>query len=183
MTKATKFVLLISILALSVGIVRPLHAQVSGATLSGTITDPQGSAVPAAKVIAKNIATGLATETTSNTAGAYTIPNLIPGDYQVAVSASGFTTAIAKVTLTVGAKQEMNIPLAVGQVSTQVEVAGVAEQVELSTSTMAGNVNAATVRELPLRLWRRSNPASSKLALTSTSRTWAAEEDAGLATS
>jgi hypothetical protein len=149
-TKATQFVLLTSILALSFQIARPLHAQVAGATLSGTITDPQGGAVPNAKIIAKNAGTGLATETNSNTAGAYTIPNLIPGDYQVAVSASGFTTALAKVTLTVGAKQEMNIPLAVGQVSTQVEVAGVAEQVELSTSTMAGNVNAATVRELPL---------------------------------
>src|SRR5215469_963740 len=109
-TKATQFVLLTSILALSFLIARPLHAQVAGATLSGTITDPQGGAVPNAKIIAKNTGTGLATETNSNTAGAYTIPNLIPGDYQVAVSASGFTTALAKVTLTVGAKQEMNIP-------------------------------------------------------------------------
>src|SRR5579872_5931956 len=149
-TKATSFVLFASVLMLSLGIVRTLHAQVAGATLSGTITDPQGGAVPNARVIAKNTATSLASETNSNTAGAYTLPNLIPGDYQVAVSASGFTTAIAKVTLTVGAKQEMNIPLAVGQVSTQVEVAGVTEQVELSTSTVAGNVNAATVRELPL---------------------------------
>src|ERR1700720_3196233 len=97
-TKATKSVLLISILALSLGVACPLHAQVAGATLSGTITDPQGGAVPNAKVIAKNLGTGLAADTNSNTAGAYTIPNLIPGDYQVAVSASGFTTAIAKVT-------------------------------------------------------------------------------------
>jgi len=148
--KATTLLLFASILAITLLGVRPLHAQVAGATLSGTITDAQGGAVPNAKVIAKNAGTGLATETSSNSAGAYTIPNLNPGDYQVAVSASGFTTALAKITLTVGAKQEMNIPLAVGQVSTQVEVAGVAEQVELSTSTMAGNVNAATVRELPL---------------------------------
>ena len=47
--KATTLLLFASILALSVGIVRPLHAQVAGATLSGTITDAQGGAVPTRK--------------------------------------------------------------------------------------------------------------------------------------
>ena len=102
----------------------PAHAQVAGATLSGTITDPQGGAIANASVSAQNVATGVAAATTSNSAGAYTLPNLIPGDYQVTVSVTGFTTAVAKVTLTVGAKQELNIPLAVGAVATQVEVAG-----------------------------------------------------------
>ena len=148
--KATTLVLFVAIFALGPASWLPLRAQVAGATLSGVITDPQGGAVPNAKVSARNAGTGVATETTTNTAGAYTIPNLIPGDYQVTVSASGFTTAVTRVTLTVGAKQELNVPLAVGQVSTQIEVAGVAQQVELSTSTMAGNVNATTVRELPL---------------------------------
>ncbi|HLH00146.1 MAG TPA: carboxypeptidase-like regulatory domain-containing protein [Bryobacteraceae bacterium] len=127
-----------------------LRAQVSGATISGLITDAQGGAIANAQVSARNTATGLATDTNTNSAGAYTIPNLIPGEYQISAGATGFSTAVTKATLSVGQKQEINLALAVGQVSTQIEVAGAAQQVELSTSTMAGNVNATTVRELPL---------------------------------
>ncbi len=148
--KAMNAVVLISILALSLGALRPLRAQVSGATLSGTISDSQGAAVPNAKVSARNLATGVATDTTTNTAGAYTLPNLIAGDYQVTVTAEGFATALSKLTLTVGAKQELSLPLTIGQISTQVEVAAAAAQVELSNSTTSGNVTGATVRELPL---------------------------------
>src|SRR5438270_3871327 len=75
----------------------PLHAQVAGATLSGTITDSQGGGIPNAKVSARNLATGVSTDTITNSAGAYSLPNLFPGDYQVTVSVMGFSTALAKV--------------------------------------------------------------------------------------
>jgi hypothetical protein len=123
---------------------------VAGATLSGTITDSQGGTVPNARVVVKNAATGVSAETTTNTTGAYTMPNLNPGDYEATVTAPGFATTVSKLTLTVGAKQEMNIALTVGQVVQTVEVTGAAPQVELQSSTIAGNVSATTVRELPL---------------------------------
>src|SRR6266849_6767492 len=116
--KTIKLALFVWILALGLGVSVPLRAQVAGATLSGTITDPQGGAIPNAKVSAKNMGTGVSTDTITNSAGAYTAPNLIPGDYQVTVSAAGFATALTKVTLTVGAKQELNVPLSVGQAAT-----------------------------------------------------------------
>ena len=88
---ATKILVLIWVIGLLFSV--PLHAQVAGATLTGTITDAQGAAVVGAKVSAKNAATGISTETTTNASGAYSIVNLLPANYDVSVSATGFRTA------------------------------------------------------------------------------------------
>jgi hypothetical protein len=109
------FLVVAAALALSFLISPPARAQVAGATLTGTVTDPQGGAVPNAKVSARNVATGVTTDTTTNAAGAYNIVNLVPGDYEVDVSAPGFSTIATKVTLTVGATQALNPSLTVGQ--------------------------------------------------------------------
>ena len=126
------------------------YAQVAGATLSGTITDSQGAVVPNAKVSVRNAATSVTTETSSNATGLYTVPNLTPGDYELFVSAAGFKTTTVRLTLTVGQKQELNVPLSVGQLAQTVEVTSLVPQVDLESSTIMGNVNSTTVRELPL---------------------------------
>jgi hypothetical protein len=138
------------IFLLGVSISHPLRAQVSGATLSGNITDAQGGAVVDAKVSVRNVATSVTTDTVTNGSGAYNALNLKAGDYEVSVSASGFSTTKTKVTLTVGQKQELNLALTVGQVSQEIQVTGVAPQVDLESSTVSGEVSAETVRELPL---------------------------------
>src|SRR5207247_929605 len=88
--------------------------------------------------------------TKTNEVGAYSVPNLNAGDYQVSASAPGFSTAVAKLTLTVGQKQELNLALMVGTLSETVEVTSAAPLVELASSTISGNVSATTLRELPL---------------------------------
>src|SRR5580704_18370034 len=65
-------------------------AQVSGGTLSGTVTDPNCGPVPNAKLSIKNQATGVAVEFSSDSAGLYSAPNLLPGTYEITVSASEF---------------------------------------------------------------------------------------------
>src|SRR6266705_3262490 len=104
---ASKFVVSVGIFAFIFVISVPLSAQVSRASLSGTITDAQGAAIPSAMVSVKNAATGIFFDVTTNAVGFYTVPNLTPGDYEVSATASGFGAVITKVTLTVGAKQEM----------------------------------------------------------------------------
>jgi hypothetical protein len=145
-----RFCVCVFLVSSLVGLSHPLYSQVAGATLSGTITDSQGAVVPNAKVSVRNAATSVNTESTSNATGLYTVPNLTPGDYDISVSASGFSTATVKLTLTVGQKQELNIPLRVGQLAQTVEVSSLVPQVDLESSTITGNVSSTTVRELPL---------------------------------
>ena len=128
-----------------------IFAQVSGATLSGTVTDASGSAVPNATVSIKNTDTGIARDITTDAAGFYSVPNLPPAAYEVKTMASGFSTHTQTgITLTVGAQQTLNISLQVGQVSENVTVTGEAPQVELTSSALSGEVDETTVRELPL---------------------------------
>lgn len=126
-------------------------AQVTGATLSGTITDASGAVIPDATISIKNTGTGVVREVTSNKDGFYTAPNLLPGNYEVKVSARGFATGLNKdLGLNVGAQQILNQVLHLGNVSEVVEVTGTAPAVQLSSSTISGTVDSTTIRELPL---------------------------------
>jgi hypothetical protein len=135
----------------------PIRAQVAGGTLSGTITDPSEKLVPQAQVSITNVATGITTTVTTNSDGFYIAPNLLPGEYQVAVSAKGFSTETRKgISVTVGSQQVFNLSLQVGSAAKMVvEVTTEAPAVQLATSDISAVVNATTIRELPLngRSW------------------------------
>ena len=132
------------------------YAQVAGATLTGTVKDSTGGFIPNAQVSIMDVSTGVTRTVSPGGAGLYTAPNLLPGTYEVRVSAMGFSTEVQKgVTLTVGAEQVLDFTMRVGQMSQTVEVTTEAPTVELTSSTLSAQVSAATVRELPLngRSW------------------------------
>ncbi len=126
-------------------------AQVAGATLSGLITDTSGAGIPSAKVSIRNIGTGEVREVPTNGNGFYSVPNLLPGSYDVTVSGQGFTTLVQKgITLTVGAQQALNLSLKPGEVKELIEVTSTPPDIQTTTSTISATVDSTTVRELPL---------------------------------
>ena len=126
-------------------------AQVTGASLSGTIRDDSGAIIPHARVSMRNVATGVSTPANADSDGFYATPNLLPGTYEVSVSADGFATQVQHgLVLTVGAKQELSFVMKVGNLTQKVEVNDAPPAVELASSSLGGVVNSTTVVELPL---------------------------------
>src|SRR5579864_2167983 len=141
---AASFVALMS-LVLSPFRLAPLYAQVAGATLSGTVTDQSGGVIPLAAISIRNIDTGITRTTTASAAGFYSVPNLLPGAYEVKASAQGFSNQVQNgITLTVGEQQVLNFTLRVGQASQTVVVTTEAPNVELASSTISATVNSTT---------------------------------------
>src|SRR5712691_9429472 len=141
----------VAFLAIAILSSRPANAQVAGATLSGTVTDPSGAAIVAARVSIANKATGVTRDVTTDSTGFYSAPNLLPGPYEVTASASGFsTTKQSDLTLTVGAQQVLNVSLKIGEASQTVLVTEAAPVVQLGSSALSAQVEGTTVRELPL---------------------------------
>jgi Carboxypeptidase regulatory-like domain/TonB-dependent Receptor Plug Domain len=147
---------ILSILALFIWLAVPAGAQVVGASLSGTVADASGAVLPKVKVEIQNVSTGVTRSVTTDSVGLYVAPNLLPGSYQVTVTAAGFQTQVESgINLTVGAQQVLNIQMQVGTISSKVQVNAQEPTVELESSTLNAVVDSTTVRELPLngRSW------------------------------
>lgn len=127
-----------------------IRAQVVGATLSGTILDSSGAAVPNVNVAIKNTGTGIVRTTVTNDAGFYSAANLQPGVYEVNVSAAGFGSQSATITLTVGAQEALPFSLKVGATSQTVEVTVTDPSINLVDSTLGGLNNEVQIEQLPL---------------------------------
>src|SRR5207237_10390260 len=74
----------------------PLAAQVDRATINGTVSDTSGAVVPHAKIAVVAPSTGFRRETMAGATGAYTVPGLPIGAYDVIVSHTGFETVELK---------------------------------------------------------------------------------------
>jgi hypothetical protein len=109
--KAARVVFGLALVLILVLSANPLRAQEATATLSGTVTDASGKVLPNAKVSVKNLSTGQTTQTQTDSAGLYTVPNLAAADYEVSAAAEDFGTGIATVTLTAGSQQTLSLTL------------------------------------------------------------------------
>ena len=95
----------------------------STATLQGTVTDTSHAVVPNAKIVVHNQNTGVDRTTQTDDSGGYLVSGLIPGVYQVEVSAGGFQRSVIKdLKLDVATTVTENMQLQVGQITQEVTV-------------------------------------------------------------
>ena len=122
------------------------------ASITGTVTDSSGAAVPNAQVAAKNAEHGINRAGATNESGDYLFSSLPIGSYDVTVTAPGFKKYEAKgVVLRVAEKARINVALEVGTISTEVVVEGSeVAQVETQSSDLGNTVNGKEISQLEL---------------------------------
>ncbi|HWB86438.1 MAG TPA: TonB-dependent receptor, partial [Bryobacteraceae bacterium] len=126
-------------------------AQESRATLTGTVTDPQGAAVPGATITAKLLATNAETKTTTNAAGLYVLPFLDTGTYTITATLAGFKTAVKDgVSLGISERRQLDFVLEVGVVSETVTVSASAELLDTADANRGTDIDAQKIADLPL---------------------------------
>src|SRR5215831_8056009 len=139
-------------IALLLSIPLVVSAQVTTATMVGTVTDPGGSKVPGAQVMARSVDTGLSRTVTTNEDGDYRIEFLPIGKYTVEVTYTGFKKAFfSDVVLQVNETARVDAALSVGQVTETVTISEMATPaVNTSTSEIARTIQSAEITSLPL---------------------------------
>jgi hypothetical protein len=138
-------------LYLVLGLSTTLFAQRDLGTLTGTVADSQGAAVPNAKVLILEEATGLTYDLLTDSNGAYVRPLLKPGTYAITVEAAGFQKAQQKgILVSAGDRVAVNISLQVGDISQTVEVSAAAPLLQTENTTLGANLGSKSVSELPL---------------------------------
>jgi len=125
-------------------------AQEFRASISGIVTDPSGSTVPRARVVATNRATNVVNEGISNEVGLYVIGFLQPGEYRVTVEQAGFKKYVREnVVLGVSQRLALDIPLQVGQVSDSVTVSDTVTLLQTESATRVAFVERNVIEKVP----------------------------------
>jgi hypothetical protein len=129
-----------------------VYAQttISTGSIQGTVTDPSGALVAAAKVTITNQSNGRVVTVSTTSAGAYASGALTPANYVVRVEAKGFKTSEEPVTVQVGVTASGNIKLQVGQASQVVEVQASEVQVNTEQATVQGVLTTQQIENLPI---------------------------------
>ena len=128
------------------------QAQAAAADLQGVVKDATGAVVPNATVTARNPATNLSRNATTNDEGFYRIVNLTPGGYEITVEASNFKRAVLpRVTVTVGQSANVDVSLEPGQLSESVTISdATSEIVETSKTAVATTIDQQRINNLPI---------------------------------
>ena len=124
---------------------------VATAQISGTVRDPNGAAIPGAKVTVTRVDTGLVRTAETGSQGNYLLPELPVGPYRMQVEANGFGSYVQNgIVLQVSDSPRIDVGLQLGQVNQQVEVTADASMVKTDTTAVSQVIDQARIVDLPL---------------------------------
>jgi hypothetical protein len=129
-----------------------VHAQSSTVgSISGTVEDPQGAAIPNAEVTIKEDSTGQSRTVRTNDDGFYSAPSLPAGRYTISTGPQGFKTTVnTGVELHVSERLVVDLILQVGDVSETITITSEAAPVETRSGEVSSLITEKQVSELPL---------------------------------
>jgi len=126
-------------------------SQVERGTIAGTVRDPSGAATPNVAITVTNVATGVEYKTQTNDSGEFVAPNLIPGEYSITATLTGFKTLQRKgIVLQVNGRSVVELTLEVGEVTQEVEVTAAAPLLQSEASALGTVISRRDISELPL---------------------------------
>jgi hypothetical protein len=126
------------------------RAQETRGTILGTVRDSSGGALPGITVLITNEETSASNEVVTNERGAFEIPYLLPGRYQIVAQAQGFKKFTQNgLVLTVNSRLELPVTLEVGVITDEVTVTAEAPLLETTSSASATLTN-RQVNVLPI---------------------------------
>ncbi|MFN7992284.1 MAG: carboxypeptidase regulatory-like domain-containing protein [Bryobacteraceae bacterium] len=132
-------------------IVSALVAQETTGNISGTVTDPSGSAIPNAAVTATNTGTGATRATRTTAAGVFFMNAMPVGNYALSAEAAGFKKYEARnIRLDVNDKLNFAVHMEVGAISESVEVSAEAAQLQTESGEISNLIGAAQTQAMPL---------------------------------
>ena len=145
--------LVISVFVAALVFLPPAFGQTVTSSLSGTVADVSGAAVPGAKVVLTNEGTNVAQTATTNSTGYFSFTAIQPGTYVLTVSAKGFSTWTEK-SLTIYQQESRtvtNIALKVGSVAETVEVTAAEQPVPTDSGVTSTTLNNVLVDQIAIQ--------------------------------
>src|SRR3989442_1410356 len=129
----------------------PMFSQGSTGRILGIVTDQSGAVIPGVTVIIRDVDRGTARTLTTDEAGAYSAPSLLPGIYTVHVELTGFsTTERPNIRLEVGQDTRIDVQLQAGGQRELVTVQAESPLVDTNNAELGGTIANQAINDLPL---------------------------------
>lgn len=127
------------------------YGQSVSAAINGTVSDQSGGRLPNARMVLRNVDTGTQRITSSGLQGAYSITDLIPGNYSLHVVKEGFATReMTGILLQVNQTATLDFGLSVGSSQQTLTVTATLSAVDSTTSEIGTVISTKLVNDLPL---------------------------------
>ena len=129
----------------------PSAQGLNSGTVTGVVVDPNNAVVPNARVTIANSLTAYTRVVNTDSDGSFRFNDVPPNNYEISVSASGFSSARQAVSVRTSVPISVRIPLTIGDATAVVNVTGNAIEVIENVPTAHTDVDQSLITRLPVR--------------------------------